>query len=479
MITGKEQKNPCTRNQCLNGGHCTPIDNFSSACICPSTFHGDLCQFRNFCAYSPCKNRGSCEPFEDSGVCSCLFGFEGTYCERKAEDVLLSEKNYDGGRDNADEDVKSAGLFTFMKTVKKSSWRDKVAFDPCYVPEGGGLIRCLNGGKCIPLVRRVGIVPGEGNQYECECTGKFTGPYCEFENACFSSPCKNGGSCQSFEDSGVCRCPVGFGGSFCEEIETGHKPSRIKKLTTEPVLKPPSKDDICYRYTKTRSHPCSHHGECISLNATHFECLCTEKYSGDSCQYRNPCYTFECLNGGTCEVKYDASGICNCAPGFMGTYCEEKLFKDEPEEIDVVTEKSSATRLCLNGGTFAHLKGSPSSSSSSYECICPSNFTGRWCEFLNACGSSPCLNGGSCEPMEDSGICTCPIGFKGTFCGEIDDTRKTRVERLGRTFPLVRKQIKEGIRISDDKEVTLKKSTTVTTLKPTARSPSASMGVVA
>lgn len=53
---------------------------------------------------------------------------------------------------------------------------------------------------------------------------KLSGKYCEKQNLCVSSPCRNGGSCISLPDNSFkCLCPKGFEGKTCsEDIEECH-----------------------------------------------------------------------------------------------------------------------------------------------------------------------------------------------------------------------------------------------------------------
>jgi hypothetical protein len=143
-------------NKCLNGGKCLAIDSKAFSCQCPgSSFVGDFCEFKNPCVPSPCKNKGSCTTFEDSGVCTCKFGFSGRFCEEVSvvEDNLLEE-------DDEDDTMIENNISAFQNKMKQTSLIKQVEGDPCV------LSRCLNGGTCIPLRKE---------NYECECPIHFTG----------------------------------------------------------------------------------------------------------------------------------------------------------------------------------------------------------------------------------------------------------------------------------------------------------------
>lgn len=67
---------------------------------------------------------------------------------------------------------------------------------------------CFNGGELMP-------------NSNCKCPSNFYGPRCEHEmgekNDCQQKGCRNGGKCVNYGSSNMCRCPLGFGGSFCEK----------------------------------------------------------------------------------------------------------------------------------------------------------------------------------------------------------------------------------------------------------------------
>ncbi len=66
---------------------------------------------------------------------------------------------------------RSPELAKFVNHVKQSALQNSVKHNPCYVPPGNSLIRCLNGGSCISLKNK-----GQNEQkYTCECSPKFTG----------------------------------------------------------------------------------------------------------------------------------------------------------------------------------------------------------------------------------------------------------------------------------------------------------------
>lgn len=49
-----------------------------------------------------------------------------------------------------------------------------------------------------------------------------------------------------------------------------------------------------------------------------------------------------------------------------------------------------------------------------YQCTCLSQFTGRNCESeITACFPNPCRNGGSCDPIGNTFICSCKAGLTG------------------------------------------------------------------
>ena len=65
---------------------------------------------------------------------------------------------------------------------------------------------CKNGGVCY-----------QNNEYfRCSCSAGYSGLLCEVvaSNFCSSSPCKNGGTCNS--KSSTCSCASNFKGRFCQ-----------------------------------------------------------------------------------------------------------------------------------------------------------------------------------------------------------------------------------------------------------------------
>lgn len=60
---------------------------------------------------------------------------------------------------------------------------------------------------------------------------------------------------------------------------------------------------------------------------------------------------------------------------------------------------------CQNGGVCNPLEAG-------HSCACPQGYSGRNCEFFGYdCDSDPCQNGGSCQPLDAGGyFCHCPPG---------------------------------------------------------------------
>lgn len=106
------------------------------------------------------------------------------------------------------------------------------------------------------------------------------------------------------------------------------------------------------------------------LKTLSFSYRCTSKFVGEYCQHLNPCHTGpRCQNGGSCRVKESIGG------------------------------------------------GTPS-----FACSCPVGFTASLCEIPleNACDSSPCLNGATCNLKSlHEYVCTCATGYTGKLSSSL------------------------------------------------------------
>jgi len=193
-------------------------------------------------------------------------------------------------------------------------------------------LACSNGGVCYAIdTDNDGILDPQ-----CICPFNFTGPLCETPASC-NMTCLNGGTCQ-------------FGDSWWlfEEFFIGD------------VLQKCSGEGLSLK-------------DCGVFDVAEY-CQCPPNVYGTNCE--NTC-DLECQNNGTCEPLWGSQPRCKCEYPNYGDLCEETCSLD-----------------CKNGGRCLAYDINNDTIKEEI-CLCPSNFTGDFCETEKTC-SKACTNGGQC-----------------------------------------------------------------------------------
>ena len=169
-------------------------------------------------------------------------------------------------------------------------------------------------------------------------------------------------------------------------------------------------------------------------SGTSFICSCHNEFSGQRCEIRDPCIQNPCMNGGQCSSNGMGGFNCICLQSFTGQRCEDRtsLF---PRRILSLLACLGAdpclTQPCRNGATCRPID------SSSYQCICPSGYSGYDCatgmfvtslhalilvsvsslSAMDPCSLQPCRNGATCRPLDTSSYqCICLASYTGYDC---------------------------------------------------------------
>lgn len=289
---------------------------------------------------------------------------------------------------------------------------------------------CQNGGTCN--TNEVSL---------CTCPGGYTGVYCEDEvDECLSDPCLNDGTCQDSLNEYNCVCPAGFTGSNCET----------------------DVDDCA-------SDPCFNNGTCEDL-LNGYSCDCHPRYTGNNCEtdtdtlptlrltgdrglvllyvdsvsyeldpdtsmdWQNPVYvrippTSRLIAvRGLDAVTENCSGImASIGEDFVTNAIEWKCSSDNPDDWFTLGFNDSSWQRAVeydkNEPPMTHCPHRTQVSDISANAYwiwssdpsVPINCRGY---LYDACESDPCLNSGTCNPSFGSYSCSCGDRFSGANCEE-------------------------------------------------------------
>lgn len=157
------------------------------------------------------------------------------------------------------------------------------------------------------------------------------------------------------------------------------------------------------------NHECLNDGFCADPSEI-YTCSCLLGFEGEQCQINiDECIGNTCTNGATCVDEINQY-TCSCMPGYTGQHCEEDI-------------NECASSPCKNGGICLD-------EIALFVCQCPEDFIGSTCEELKIknCSNNMCKNGATCNDVynpltgvADNYNCTCPFGYSGVNCDEIED----------------------------------------------------------
>jgi len=85
---------PCSPDPCKNGGVCVMGDKGINSfhCQCPQGKEGELCEFQDLCATTPCHNGATCSSEKGALSCVCADGWQGPVCDIFSREALLAAR---------------------------------------------------------------------------------------------------------------------------------------------------------------------------------------------------------------------------------------------------------------------------------------------------------------------------------------------------------------------------------------------------
>ncbi|XP_071447796.1 sushi, von Willebrand factor type A, EGF and pentraxin domain-containing protein 1-like [Hetaerina americana] len=239
------------------------------------------------------------------------------------------------------------------------------------------------------------------------------------------------GSYQPLEGQSFChRCPDGYSTNFGIRSRNRRKAISIKDCIAECKPGTHSVDGLLPCSTCPKGYYTPQRGslnctKCPENKTTTARGATKEDECKDVCHSgtvsetgATPCYAcpsgyFQNSPGKTFCVK----GSCideNCAENSSSV---AKLIKDgEDGHEEILPFNDCFTLPCVNGGTCITL------ANSGVFCSCAAGFMGSFCESQeDMCASEPCLNDGECSSNGITFHCSCPKGFTGLNCETMTD----------------------------------------------------------
>jgi len=152
-----------------------------------------------------------------------------------------------------------------------------------------------------------------------------------------------------------------------------------------------------YRILLARSDEIDIKGSCNSTDS--FKSIPIKTYFEENLSHCTACSVNDCQNNSNCTVLNIKSFTynCTCPRQFFGQYCE--------------TEDFCVDTPCINNGTCLN-------NLTTFDCQCLAGYTGITCQLEQPCFfTNPCKNNGTCEYMGGTDyLCKCASGYEGTNC---------------------------------------------------------------
>eukprot|EP01043_Picozoa_sp_COSAG02_P049529 COSAG02_NODE_4982_length_4751_cov_8.305245_2_plen_1387_part_01 len=300
-------------NPCLNYGTCVDTvsygqslgsDRFEFQCDCTSwmsrgtDFGGDICEIEGeWCDGVDCGGYGQC--VNATGLCACVDGHAGDRCEDYEWWVYL-------------------GYASVTIVWLCHVWHRYIHKCELFIVTGAALVAvgfatrwliggycvhndnpCLHSGACVGVASHSQRWGSDRFEFECECTGGWTGEVCESEKGwcdLHPNPCAHGGACVSRGKSHyTCACTdcwrgdsCGLGcehGGICLSDGNCDCEFRSEGWTGERC-----EIEIGWcEWHPEAATSCSGDSVCVSCGRNEHHCDCrTEGWQGDSCNEPTP-----------------------------------------------------------------------------------------------------------------------------------------------------------------------------------------------